>query len=82
MTVETLAKALFLYRTSSNVPLPDDYWERQSASMRGPFIDEAQAVLVALEDEDRMCRCGHDEYEHPQPCSASDCGCMAFGESD
>jgi hypothetical protein len=49
LTVERLAKALFLYRTSTNVPLPIDYWERQSSHMVTPFLDEAAAILRALE---------------------------------
>jgi hypothetical protein len=45
---DALAKATFLYRTSTNAPLPADFWERQSPSMKAPFLVEADAVRAAL----------------------------------
>jgi hypothetical protein len=49
LTAERLAKQMFLYRTSTNVRLPSDFWERQSASMRAPFLSEARALLARLD---------------------------------
>lgn len=46
LAVERLARLMFLYRTSSNVPLPEDFWERQSPAMRAPFIAEAEAIAA------------------------------------
>ena len=45
-TVALLARELFMYRTSANVPLPDDYWDRQSDAMKGPFLKEAAAIIA------------------------------------
>jgi hypothetical protein len=39
---------------------------------------ERVAAALAEDDEDTRCECGHDRYEHPMPCSASECGCMEF----
>jgi hypothetical protein len=33
-------------------------------------------------DEADPCKCGHSRYEHPSPCSVSECGCSAFRTSD
>ena len=51
VSAERLAKQLFLYRTSSNIPLPEDFWERQSATMREPFIAEAGALIAGLDND-------------------------------
>lgn len=36
------------------------------------------AEALASTNESDPCRCGHSRYEHPQPCSASACGCIEF----
>ncbi len=34
--------------------------------------------VQAPRDEAMCRRCGHSGYEHPEPCSESDCGCGAM----
>lgn len=56
-----------------------DYSLRRIADALERIADKMEAPVKAEDRDDQPCRaCGHDGYEHPQACSASDCGCMGF----
>lgn len=49
MDKHTLAKAIFLHRLTSNVPIPDDMYERQHPAMKQSFITEAEGIIAMLD---------------------------------